>query len=326
MKKKIFLHIGIPKTANTFLQRLVFRHIKDIHFIGPQMPELYDTPIDYINRLNQLTLKKPPLTEQEISKIKDEILSYIDSIDNEIVFIGQEQIAGQIVHFKNSPDNTAFLKNIFGEAKVIITFRNQYEWGDSVYNHLMTKDNKYIINEEFLAFRHGHSINEFFKFNNGKFHKDSYIYKLDWFNNITQNYIDAFGKDNVLVLPYELLKEDLNEFLRRFYDFTGFEPYYPENIENLNPRTNDKILKFSPILSRYSAFTQNLSESFIKKMILKNDRGLKRFLMKTNIKEMNISKEKFTEEQKEIIKNYYKESNKKLSELIGIDLGQFGYY
>ena len=138
--------------------------------------------------------------------------------------------------------------------------------------------------------------------------------------------MDIFGKENVFVLPYEVLKEDLNRFLFEFYQITEFDPYYPEQSELMNEKKTKEIFKYNPILSRYGKIIFNLPEGKLKKFILKNDRGVKKLLNKHFTKEFDFTKEKLTEQQKEQIMNMHKESNQKLAELIGIDLGQYGYF
>ncbi len=326
MDKKIVLHIGLPKTATTFLQEMVFSKLNDVFFVGyPEVKKIENTPLFYINELNKHTYNKPELPENELNKLKSDISEYINNLAEKNILISNETLCGQIISFQNSYKNARFLKEIFNSAKIVFTFRNQADWAESVYNQLMTKHNRYTINEEFLGYRHGNSIHKMFRYNNGTFEENSQIYSFNWFL-ITKNYMEIYGKENVLVLPYELLKNDLNDFLNKFYDFTELETYYPEENKNLNPRTTDKIIKYSPILSRYSSYTQNLKNSWVKKFILKNDKGFKKFLLKHNLKELNISKEVFSDYQKEMIKNYYAESNKKLAEIIEVDLGQYNYY
>lgn len=323
MDKKIFLHIGLPKTATTLLQELVFTKIKDIFYIGyPKVDEIQDTPLFYVNELNKNIINK---STDQITEIKNEVINYLDEINKETILFSNETLCGQLAHFSNAKENAIFLKEVFNNSKVIFTIRNQYDWAESVYNQVMTKHNKYIINEEFLGYRHGYSINEFFKFKNNKFQNNSSIYRFNWYS-MTKDYIEIFGKENVLVLPYELLKIDLNAFLESFYEFTKLEKYFPEEVKQVNKRIDDNFIKYSPILSKYSQFIHSLSNSRMKNFILKNDRSIKKFLIKNNLRELDISKEKFTEQQKEIIKNYHEESNKKLSELINIDLGQYSYY
>ena len=326
MNKKTILHIGLPKTATTLLQEMVFVNIKDVFYIGlPKINEIKDTPLIYINELNKITSKKNSMDKKEIATIKNQAKAYLEQVKSEIILFSNETLCGQITSFSNTQENAIFLKEIFENSKIVFTIRKQSDWAESIYNQIMTKHNKYIINEKFLGYRHGSSINKFFNYKNDEFAKNSAIYNLNWLS-MAKDYIETFGKENVLVLPYELLKGNLNDFLNRFYEFTGLEPYFPEEIKNVNKRIDNKLIKYSPILSAYSELTQNLPNSWVKNFILKNDRGIKKFLLKNNLRELDISKELFTANQKEFIRDYYQESNKQLSELIGFDLEQYGYY
>ena len=61
------------------------------------------------------------------------------------------------------------------------------------------------------------------------------INKLNWLN-IIQNYIDMFGDENVLALPYEMLRDNPGMFLEKFYCFSDLEEYYPGNFSKINAR------------------------------------------------------------------------------------------
>lgn len=326
MNKKIILHIGLPKTATSFLQEMVFDNIRDVFYFGPpKVEDFCNTPLNYITELNKIMSGEIKLTNEEFNNLPNQISDFFSNIEEKKVLISNETLCGQIIHFKNSRQNALFLKKVFKKPKIVFSIRNQVDWAESIYNQIMTKHNKYIINEEFLGYKHGHTINEFFRYEKGKFLDCSAIYSFDWYSMIKE-YIEIFGKENVLVLPYELLKDDLNSFLARFYKFTGLIPYFPEKKETVNPRLPDKTIEYSPILSKYCKKAQILPEGWFKRFILKNDRGLKKFLLKNNTKKLNISEQVFTEYQKNLIRDYYKNSNQELSKLIEADLQKYRYY
>ena len=115
---------------------------------------------------------------------------------------------------------------------------------------------------------------------------------------------DKFGQKKVLVLPYEILKSDLNAFLKRFYEFTGYREFYPIEIEYLNRHPEKYIIK-APIFSENKTLNRLFGKFY---------------------KELNLTEQKFSDNQLEIIKNFYKDPNKKLADLIKIDLSKYGYY
>ncbi len=243
--------------------------------------------------------------------------------ENKFLFSHEGLSGGYLQNYSNTYQNALLIKELFNNPKIIFVIRKQADWAESQYSQHMTRNNLYSIND-YGGPKEIMGINDYFGYKNGCFKEGKYlnIKDLNWYNT-ARNYIEIFGKENVLVLPYELLKEDLNKFLSRFYDFTEFEPYYPEKTDYINKKPDTTIIKYCPLLIGYSNLIDELPESanvFIKK----NDRGLKKLLAKY-VKEFDISNERFSEQQKKIIMDTHQESNKELSQLIGIELNKYGY-
>lgn len=98
MKKNIYIHLGLPKTATTFLQKNVFRYSKDLHYV---------TKIPFSSE----TKKKSIL------------------ISNEAIS-GSPQ-AGKTVERRNKIVKT--LSQMYPEAGIIIGIRNKQKWIQSLY-------------------------------------------------------------------------------------------------------------------------------------------------------------------------------------------------
>ena len=324
--KEIFIHIGLHKTATTFLQTKVFPCVKDLYYVGISSQDISKKPFNFFYDINQKTTKDSKLSNKEIIKIKGEINDFINNLGENCFLFSHEGLSdGYLQNYSNSYQNAILIKELFENSKIIFVIRKQSDWAESQYNQHITRNNSYSI-EDYGGPKDIFTINEYFGYKNGCFKEGKYfnIKDLNW-NHMVKNYIEIFGKENVLVLPYELLKENLNEFLRRFYDFTGFSPYYPENIDYINQKPDINTIKYCPLLSKYSCLVDKIPEIKLKSCIKKNDRGIKKFLSKY-IKFFDISNEKFNEQQKNLIMEIHKESNEKLSELININLKEFRYY
>ena len=329
-EKNIFIHVGLHKTATTFLQTKIFPFIKEVQVAGYCVETNSNCPLNnLVESYNNIKYKNDSkLIDNELKLLKKEFLNFINQNKEKNILISNEALAASYRNYNKSSHLylANCLKNSFNNAKIIYIIRKQSDWLESFYNQYIIKNNAYS-SIDFGGYSGFTTLNQFIGYENNSFKNKGFlnINDLDWYY-MTKNYIELFGKENVLVLPYELLKENLNEFLRRFYEFTDFKPYYPESIEIVNEKMSKEIFKYNPVLSKYGKFIHSMEESTLKKFILKNDRGIKKFLNKYFTKNFNFNNENLSKEQKEIITNIHKDSNKKLSELIEIDLRQYRYF
>lgn len=338
----IILHIGLAKCASTYLQKKIFPYLEDVYL---------DWEVIHLDRQNAGKAPLPLASlypDKEIIKDdfynnfkrylvkKDEILKYAKSLNHSKIILSNENYTTpNIEHYSNY---SLILKDIFPKAKIIFIVRNQPDWAESFYKQIMC-----YIKNHLYTYGGVISINDYYNYTNGKFQsknstspqniswKKAVNYNMDvnefnWYQ-ISKYYIDLFGEKNVLILPYELLKENRNLFLSTIYNFMEVEHYYPENNQTVNVTgAKESLFRYNPLLSKYGKFIVDLPENKFKKIILKNDRSFRKFLIKYFDSKIDISKEKFTVFQKEQIIDIHKDSNKKLSEIIGMDLSQYGYY
>ena len=291
-KKQIVLHVGLPKTATTFLQLKVFPNIKNIFYTGNPNSEIFQTPFKHLRNINQ--------TGFSLS-VKTKIHEFINDLKQDKTLYSCEGMSGTWrFDYSNNPKNTEYLKEIFPEAKIFFVVRRQSDWLESIYRQVVGREIQSVFKKTELL-----NIDDFFNFKRNAFYRGKYmgVHNYDWFK-WTQNYINKFGEKNVLVLPYEMLKANLSAFLKRFYDFTGYQAFYPLNIDYLNQQPEKYI---------------------IKAQIFNKNRTLNKFFGKFS-KELNLSEQKISDNQLEIIKNLYKDTNKKFANLIKIDLSNYGYY
>ena len=314
--KNLIIHVGLPKTGTSFLQSKIFPNLEKIYHSGNGDPNVYSTPLACLMNLNHIYRKKN-LSFDFVSE-KNKINNFIQNLDCEKILFSSEGLTGSNRYdCLNNIFNTNILKMIFPEAKIIFMFRNQSNWLESIYNQRVIKEKKNI------------KINNYLGYKNSTFVKGKYLH-IEAFNwlNIYENYVKNFESENVLALPYELMKEDMNLFLSKFYEFSEIEPYHPKVIEDVNPKENVFIAEVNLLLRFYLNSIEYIKVDKIKKIIRQNDKGFKKLLEKIKIFNLKIdySKEILTLEQREKILKIHEESNKKLSELINIDLGQYGYY
>jgi hypothetical protein len=114
---ELFIHVGLPKTATTFLQRLVFPKM-DINYISINS----EHTINYI--IN--------------SKIRDD----------KINLISDEELYGDVFSMKNMDSGKVIakrLRKLYPKAKIIVVLREKEAWTKSLYKQFMRNPQRAIL-------------------------------------------------------------------------------------------------------------------------------------------------------------------------------------
>jgi len=101
MRKEVYFHVGMPKTASTFLQRRVFPHLNGIHYSKKWL---------YLEHAN-----------------------IVEKTDSEKFLFTFELDEGLEKHLKE-------FRKQHPQAKIIICFRNQASWIGSKYRYYLRKN------------------------------------------------------------------------------------------------------------------------------------------------------------------------------------------
>ena len=304
-KKDIIIHIGLPKTGTTFLQTKVFPFLNNVFERNSQLIYEYkQTPFDDL-----INGKFKTFNQKDFEYFKNEIYKFInESVKESTILISREQYSRYMHWMKHDEINEILfkrLKEIFPNAKFFFVVRKQDEWVDSVYNQQVKQPELNIPD-----------FNKFIAYRAGKFYRNEQyldIQNTNWCN-IIESIENKFGKDSVFTLPYEMFKENPDEFLRKFYEHFNIEPFYPTQKELLNYR--QKLLPL-PIMKKYNSLKKHLPNK-LRIFVDKNDRGLQKFFYERI--------QKLSKEQTKRIMQMHRENNKKLAEYIGMDLLKYGYY
>ena len=229
MSRIFYFHIGLHKTATTFLQQKVFPNCNNLYYIdrnklreknkeGPfkdwlisrdfemafcRSPEFWHEYGD--------TLIKNAIPE-EILKSDQHVLATSEGITGARVFLrNTDPMSGPfcpvsdphllIPHFKNL--QTIIAKFGFSQIKVLLTIRRQDSWLASNYSqfsHIIPRASQKDFERQIE-----HLMN----------HKQRYFWEGVWGNYyLLRNIIlEAVGKSNYLILPFELLQVNPNKYL-----------------------------------------------------------------------------------------------------------------
>ena len=295
--KPNFFMVGAPKCATSAL----YTHLRS-------HPEIY---MAHPKELNYFSMD---LTSPHFSHDEEKYLSlFTDAGD-------AKSVGEASVWYLYSKVAAAKIKAFSPDAKIIAMLRNPV---DMIYSYHSQR----IWNgtEDLADF--GEAIDAIEDRRKGKrLPEDPYpvegLYYLDIakYHDQIKRYIDAFGRDNIKIIIFDDFKTDKDTILRETQEFLGVDPNYTADIpdtglsRNSNRRTRNAMI---------SNFLQNPPGIVLKagKLLLPSTEMRKKLWQ--NLRIMNtkwVKRNPIDEALKDRLKNYYKEENGKLSELIGRDL------
>ncbi|SFO58435.1 hypothetical protein SAMN04488056_108194 [Cohaesibacter marisflavi] len=185
------------------------------------------------------------------------------------------------------PEKLEFLKNL-GQAKIVMCVRRQDKFLQSLYLQFI-KEN-------------GRKISQTFQ----EFIKDPKIVKLATFDETLDFWAGVFGKENIIVLDFDILKERQN-FISSMVQIFGVVP----NFEFAEVRQNQSIsYEKAEIIRRFSQMYPRV-----------NRHRLTHALNKLNL-DQNL--ERYEPPQVSRIASHYRASNERLRERYGVDLLAYG--
>jgi len=325
MKTRV-IHIGFPKTATTTLQNGLFRQHPQIAYL--RTPEVMKAVMcDILSK--ESVMYSPRRTREAFAPGLEQFER--DAAKKMAVF-SYEGIAF-------SPDGTYAdrrliaerLKDIFGEAMVLIAVRSQAGFLKSIYGEYVKRSGLFIGFERFLEY-------QYWKF-------DTYAFSQLYYSRLIQAYRDIFGADKVKMILFEefiknpqagndklcdtfgisrfalqdglynpALRSSLMTMMRAFnfvfrnnYGRPYFFPYTTGLIEKGFPHANFEI-KGMAMREKIRHELVCRLEMFSRRFPVKNQSGLK-----------------IPDKWQKIIAELYAEDNTRLSRMCGLDLRKWKY-
>lgn len=303
--KQIICHVGMPRAGSTFLQTRILPQVKNVYLTGHGAVK---GPDDWFRNLHRKVVVKNPLT-LDLDLEKQKLGELLESVKDPTVIYSEEAIFGSYIDtFRDHMQTTNLLKQLMPQARILMIFRRQDHWVESIFRRLV---------------HHGHCMKfeSFVNWDGSQFRPklptlfsvtpSVDLEALDWSIYI-RNYKELFGDSNVLALPFELMRDDANEFMNRLAEFLGHE------IGNI--MESDKVNKsesyMACIINRFA--NQHLSKPRRKWVKYKGVRWIEKF--------HNPTKSFISPDLADAFKRRYSEANLSLSNLVGIDLQRYGYH
>ena len=315
-----FLQIGFQKCGSTFMERNVYAYNEDIECL--QAVNVLDLEREF---LNSIILSDQLEFDENLARLN--IYNIINSKFNfkninGIMFEPLTFLYQRRFDRKNVIDR---LKLLFPDAKIIHFIRRQDEWLISHYS-------EYIKGGGLL------SLHDFIECQlNNKLLDSHYI---DWHPLVSQLH-KTFGEKNVLICLFEEIKTSPNDTANKIFNFLGAKTS-KINSAKVNPsltplglalhRVINHLIRYDCGTSHYGfsrdlngakpnifsrlrhKFIYSCHKPILYRTLYKFDRLLN-FKGKLKLEPDHIRK----------INDRYGENNKKLSELLKIDLESFGY-
>ncbi len=204
VSKKVFLYVGLPKTGSAFLRQEVFTKLdRSLVCVNPEgvTRALQEMRVTHYSPAGKNSVKKT-------------VAEAFAEITQDTVLITDLSLAGDACdNFSQMREITDFLADLFPDASMIVTLRNQVDWLLSLYKHETTG--------------HGIPIAKFLNYRDGAFgaaKKQDYpnmdALSFD-FAKICEYYVKTFGEENVHILFHEDMAENPEDFVRQVGEIFG---------------------------------------------------------------------------------------------------------
>ena len=336
---QIFFHIGFPKAASTTLQKQLFANHPQLVNLG-----LYPTSNvgndnfkfsgkENLNRINYLDdqrisrlyklLVQPNGLEFECETVKslwDQLRFHYSNTDvcfdtSSRIVLSHEAVTSCRFAHPETKEKLRRLHDIFGEIKIILVIRNQVEMLKSLYRD-------HPFDPRTLEFRpRPVSFSEWLDIDIKR--GPLSLCRSLYFGKVSEELYNLFGKQNVLVLPMEWLKSDLNMFSTMISCFLDIDQDITYSLLD-KPPINTSVSALGHYYRTVRLNMLLLARCFpsLKKLLLPLDSALFGFLKKIG----PASDVALNEKQIKLLHQMYADDNLRLAKYTGLDLKNLSYF
>ncbi len=324
LRKTVLFHVGLPKAASTFLQKRVFPSARNATFLNLTSANIGHLPL--IRSSSNAFLNDPERARQAIREAQE--MKVIVSAEG---FVGDPYRS-----FRDQILNAKSLKEIWPDAAILLVVRRQDEFCQSLFGQ---------------ALRHGYPYSpvrylrlaaEPLKSETASRHFDYRVIDLD---RIVTTFADLFGGSRVFVLPLELLATDRTAFVQEIsrigeFSLPDIEDFPSENSAYslwgyLAARLLNKLC-FDEYESGRRLFLwldRKATSGGLWLLVLRVARmGTRRLrrLVRLSVDLIGAKGRSgarpLNESELALIRAHFSESNRRLSERMGLDLERYGYF
>lgn len=238
---KHLIHIGLPKAASTFLQEWFYQH--------PQICYQHGALAGFRNVYevcHQAVQAEEPNFKYFVTSYEGLVTPRPSSGRNPIEN-GMEDARELAKPFYESQKKACrILKDLYPDSKILLVTRGFKSFLLSGYSQYARTGGTYSFENLVQILRQTDALDQ------------DYIVDYDY---ICKLYSDAFGEENLIVLPYEMLRDNKRKFLSAIEERLGLD-HFEENIGRINESLSAEELYWYPRIShRISRLAQKLGPS-----------------------------------------------------------------
>lgn len=223
----VFFHIGAPRTGTSFLRKNIFNSFENLNFFNKEN--------DVNETVSNFSMLAHLSDGDELSLRLDDIV--FPDFKEDVLF-SDEHFIWSVYHMMGNIRSRAhILKDKIPNIKIILTIRNQPDYFISLYQYLSKRNNGKLSYQFKSIYRMtGVEISRKLQFK-PTFHVERELRQLDihtkyfkrnerpfiandfsWLK-LHDIYTEVFGLNNVLVLPQELIEQDLPSVIKALESF-----------------------------------------------------------------------------------------------------------
>lgn len=332
---KTIFHIGYPKAASSFLQKDIFgRHPNILNLglyptqnigvevssrdVSGDIPYLADLRIKelYTNIMQPGGLQFDLTSTKRLwERISDDYCTLHKNEDKTALILSHE--AATSARFSNPEitEKARRIRDVFGPIGILILVRRQQDMLISLYRDHPFDPRTLELAANPIDFRNWLEID--------LKRASLSLAETLYFDRTTRFYETLFGKENVLVLPIELLKSNRELFSEYFSEFIGIEACITTNLLDAPPVNTGVSVSgnaYRTLKSKLRPMTNGLGP--IKRYLQRIDKPLFEALKRTG-KPHTI---KVCEAHERLLRDIYRKDNMLLAERRGLPLKELGYY
>ncbi len=315
--QNITIHIGMPKSASTTIQRYFMSGLKDVHYFGAE--DFSEGTKLFLEILNKEDLKF------DASANEAALETHIDP-SKPVIFSSEfacglrsPLLSGQVQSRKTIFDR---LTNVAPQAKILIILRNQFDLQKSFHAQLLKKESTFLDIDNFTL--------DAWMDKNINLHNQHWPSVFDFaeYYDLVKMYKNTF--QNVHVVLFEEIVKDMESFVNE--ELTSFMQLDKKNIDTPfinkveNIRYDTSNIKANNFINRVSTILKKRFGNPLGKV----DKDKKEKVIDTMIQFSGkiFPGKKYTsysEKHQLFIRDFYADSNKKLASLLDKDLEKLGY-
>lgn len=306
----VLVHVGLHKTATTFLQQSFFPGLRETTFVHATH-ELPARPNPIQRFVWELLFRNPAVLD--VQAHRRAISTFVEAQPGHTIVSSEALFGWPFENHVNFLSNADLLAQVLPDAKIWLVLRRQDSWLESAYSQVL-KQGLSTTPQAFSNYRHG----TFGDFNWNIYNGPNLdVRDLDW-RSYVRHYQRRFPA-GVLVQPFESFVADASGFLGRLCDFAGVETFVPEAQERVN-------VAFSPVSAATARLVNALPLSV--KMQFKQwvPRQLHPAAVLNRVLDPLLARRSLMPaELKQAALALHAKANADLAELIGEDLATYGY-